>query len=532
MIEHHFPVQVISAFPSPLGLGLFEFATPVQHQILLDASPIPFAQGNLVVQKHDEARNLRACPYIRQCWIMFLAFPLDYQMMDFVRAAIAPFGRLLNWVPGPNKSRILTNCLVLSPERVPRSVVISQGSVLGGNGRSWSLPVYILGGHFPDAFPGDEDPVPDNGNPHPVHGPEVQFNPNVPQHWHQEQVGGTVHNPLDAGINMGHMQAVQEDNAQPMDLDENAAWPEWLAQQVGNAETEDLIAQNVPQHPDQPQDTVSFDQSGSTTCYLRAHGPDINLTVEDVIQGRYGSPSDSDSSESEIQSSPPCEAFLIVERNAFKMLTQGSIHQPYLNNPILERVEIPKMPSFYIDRDLLTPVCRVVDDSLAIIPYRPTLAAILLKIWAEAHQELAIDAEDIGMSNADHISETQPLEVETHSLGLPAETSIQNPLAVLEESSVRRSTRLSQNKEGYRHIQLEDHPRKKRKIWTEAPITRKEATKLLEKALEEGQEIPSQIPNELLRAWGIECNVALEELTHAALMQGTGAAVLHEDTTE
>jgi len=76
-------------------------------------------------------------------------------------------------------SRVLAKCLVLSPDRVPQSMVVSHGTTLGGNGRSWSIPTYILsGGHFPDAFPGDEDPVPQNGNPQPPHG-HVHVNPNV-----------------------------------------------------------------------------------------------------------------------------------------------------------------------------------------------------------------------------------------------------------------------------------------------------------------------------------------------------------------
>ena len=38
--------------------------------------------------------------------------------------------------------------------------MVSQGTVLGGNCRSWSAPVYIIGGAFPYAFRPDEDPVP------------------------------------------------------------------------------------------------------------------------------------------------------------------------------------------------------------------------------------------------------------------------------------------------------------------------------------------------------------------------------------
>jgi hypothetical protein len=44
---------------------------------------------------------------------------------------------------------------------------------VGGAGRSWAVPVYILNGHFPDAFPADEDPVPIDGEPHPEHPPIV-----------------------------------------------------------------------------------------------------------------------------------------------------------------------------------------------------------------------------------------------------------------------------------------------------------------------------------------------------------------------
>lgn len=189
-LEEHFPVRVLSSFLSPLGLGLLEFGSSVQRQSLLDISPIDFDAISVVrVVKHDEAGNLRACPYTRQCWVMFLAFPLDYQLPEFIRAAVASFGRMLHWHQGPNKSRTLVQCLLISPERVPRSLVISQGTTLGGNGRSWSVPTYILGGQFPDGFPGDEDPIPGDGNPHPVHGDPIPGNPNNFQNWMHDVVG-------------------------------------------------------------------------------------------------------------------------------------------------------------------------------------------------------------------------------------------------------------------------------------------------------------------------------------------------------
>lgn len=58
---------------------------------------------------------------------------------------------------------------------------MSHGTIIGGMGRSWAVPVYILDGHFPDAFPADEDPVPFDGEPHPEHFPVVMgANPQDP----------------------------------------------------------------------------------------------------------------------------------------------------------------------------------------------------------------------------------------------------------------------------------------------------------------------------------------------------------------
>jgi hypothetical protein len=77
-LEHDFGIRVMSSFPSPLGLGLFQLEDVVRCENLLDASPINFGQWVVTVRKHDEAHNFRTYNYIRECWVMFLGFPLDY----------------------------------------------------------------------------------------------------------------------------------------------------------------------------------------------------------------------------------------------------------------------------------------------------------------------------------------------------------------------------------------------------------------------------------------------------------------------
>ena len=121
--QQEFPVRINSAFPSPLGLGLFEFGSQLQREVLLDASPIQFAHGLLTVQKHDEALNLRSCHYTRECYLMFLGFPLDYHLVDVIKAAVAPFGRLIHWFDGPNKSRVLHRQL-LRVREIDRPLIV------------------------------------------------------------------------------------------------------------------------------------------------------------------------------------------------------------------------------------------------------------------------------------------------------------------------------------------------------------------------------------------------------------------------
>jgi hypothetical protein len=80
---------------SPLGLGLIKQRTVPQRDQLVRESPFHMDQHNIVsIVKHDEGINSRSCNYIRVCWVMFLAFPLDFQKDVYIRAVVAPYGHL------------------------------------------------------------------------------------------------------------------------------------------------------------------------------------------------------------------------------------------------------------------------------------------------------------------------------------------------------------------------------------------------------------------------------------------------------
>jgi hypothetical protein len=269
-------VRITESHLSPLGLGLIRLRTVAQRDKLVRESPFNLGQHHVVtVVKHDEGINHRACAYTRVCWIMFLAFPLDYQKDLFIRAVVAPFGQLLEWYRDDNPSRILAQVLTLGPDRVPHSLIVSRGTLIGGMGRSWSMSVYILNGHFPDVFPADEDPVPLDGEPHPEHPPMV-FGPNPqPVNW-QKQNGVALNlGAFGGGLNQGHP-IIHHVNAQP-EQDNGDGQDNLNDMQIDAEEPQPLPPQQQINAIQDPRDVMDLDLSGSSMQFLRANGPDIAL---------------------------------------------------------------------------------------------------------------------------------------------------------------------------------------------------------------------------------------------------------------
>lgn len=482
LLEANFPVRVESYFLSPLGLGLVEFGSAMQRQSILDISPIAVNDNTeLRVVKHDEAINLRACTYTRECWIMFLAFPLDYQNEGFVKAAVAPFGRMLFWRQGRNKGVSLVHCMLLDPTRVPRSVVISQGSSIGGNGRSWSVPTYILGGNFLVA-PADEDPIPPDGNPHPAVGAPMVGNPDNYQNWIHDHAGAAAQVLADAGIDE---QMMQEGNEEiQINLHQVPEAGQINAQLEAEAEMIEAMMENwVPQHPDQPQDTITFDQSGSTANYLRATGPDIHLTVEEVLATFQNEQNNSDSSSDDSG-----------------VVSSDRIHTVVVPDFIVKACQ--KLPKMQMMPPILVGQKQVEwkeDLSKAIVPVQPVLDCFLLKAWA-AMTDLSVDSATLG----GQISIPRKVN---------KKTGAKTPLI---DTLVRRSPRINPNVvDGFQMMPLkikEPATKSRKKVSVQLDLNKKLPT--------EASEVVNPTSLETIREWAMACGVVPEELTDDVLMVG------------
>jgi hypothetical protein len=113
------------------------------------------------IVEHDRGLNFRSCPFTRTCWIMFLAFLLDFQTRDIISQAVGLFGSVKNWIDNSRcRSRILLRCNVTLVSRIPKSIIISEGNPMGDHGNSWTVPVFVLSSHQNDVIAGDEDPIP------------------------------------------------------------------------------------------------------------------------------------------------------------------------------------------------------------------------------------------------------------------------------------------------------------------------------------------------------------------------------------
>jgi hypothetical protein len=121
---------------------------------------------------------------------------LDLKDYAILTQICAPFAKVLHWnSKDPSLSRVLLKVLVEDPLEVLRSLVIKMGRESDGEGRSWTVPVYVFNSGLVNVGPADEeDPPTNNGNPHPFHGLVVpgeqefvayitdHFMENLPQH--------------------------------------------------------------------------------------------------------------------------------------------------------------------------------------------------------------------------------------------------------------------------------------------------------------------------------------------------------------
>jgi hypothetical protein len=192
----------------PFGLGIYTLSDILAADSVRGLTFEVDEDITVTFVKHDEAKNMRLTGFGRDTWIMFLAFPLDFQTTYYIESDVEDFGLLSVWHnPRGNKKYVLVKVKIVDPKFVPKILV-----QLGGARHSWTVHVILLrssdwNAHAHDLPPPPEDPAPEDGNPHPLYGHYVAaervyqqqlqawFQQNAAQGYNYGQQHGVHHGP-------------------------------------------------------------------------------------------------------------------------------------------------------------------------------------------------------------------------------------------------------------------------------------------------------------------------------------------------
>ena len=163
--------DLVDDFIYPLGIGCVVFADMESRDAAIREGPHALSEDSTFsLVPHDECLNMRMPAFEYEVWVMFLAFPMDYQTEHYIHKAVSNFGKLLVWPrPGFNKARVLVKCHIKDVAEVPHSLLVTRVGLLPGLARSWSVPVYVLNGRntIPNLVGNEDAPPLLNASPHP-----------------------------------------------------------------------------------------------------------------------------------------------------------------------------------------------------------------------------------------------------------------------------------------------------------------------------------------------------------------------------
>lgn len=329
-----------------------------------------------------------------------------------------------------------------------------------------------------------------------------------------------------------HHQANPEE-ADPMEEDEvDVEWPDW-----NSAIFAAVNGHNVPQLPDEPQDHLDLNLSGSSLRFLRGDGPDISLDqVFDNAAAGDGSSSSSGATSGSIEERAP---FAVAQSRCANIPIFGMKDMP--SDVFIRGSSSSHLPDpVVVDRDILQPILSAPTETqnaaltgLEIVLWKPIPHVLALQLWsailesrkaaeAQAKTTSVILLDDIPRPQQQSPDDSGPSDFEfqatqiepspvtqrkrrncTITMALPV--SIGNISTPLVESAVRRSTRLNSATDGFHEVRIDKEPSKKRR-GSIIMIDEKTGTS-------------GPLPIDILQGWGINCGVPPEELSLEALMQ-------------
>lgn len=195
------------------------------------------------------------------------------------------------------------------------------------------------------------------------------------------------------------------------------------------------------------------------------------------------------------------------------------------------------LPSMHHLHSILPqPSEQQVDDTLALVPFIPTLPAIVLQTWAycmdrldqclgntACHPNITDSEEQVMLTEPDYgAASISAGPAKKKIVRLPVRISKSRASTPVATSSLRRSSRLNHDEEDeIQHVRLPYAPQKRRVKLVPEVVEGNVKRKLsVDAPPQPDEEVSPPIPIPIMCEWGLECNVPPAELTDEALHAG------------
>ncbi|TVT99299.1 hypothetical protein EJB05_55348, partial [Eragrostis curvula] len=367
---------------------------------------------------------------------------------EFITAAVAPYGKVTLWNPTGNKSKVILRAKVIELSRIPRSLIVSEVANIGGQGRSWTVPVYILSSRFTDNMMGDEEPLPLDGNPHPVNGPIIPGNQTIPIDWLNE---------LGNGLDFGHDGGDDDDgpgfggvhghhgggHGGNNDDDDHGHGGNIMAM-VAMVDMEMLPRQAASQGQ-------NFDDASAANGFLRAGGANVVIRVPSAVETKGSFAANRYINHENENSNPTDVSPFHLMQGPWAPSVRASTNNGDWLLQLCPKILISRSANMPPEQQLLPRLSSKlpirlqypVDNTLAIIPYQPLIHIEVLKFLI--HRDNGDTTQDIfsgtatSNNNAYTLTwekELDELEMEAHDVtGFEADNNLMMMCADTQENN-------------------------------------------------------------------------------------------------
>lgn len=201
-----------SITPCPFGQAFVRFNSVADRDLLVNRGPHRHDDIHYVFEKHNQSMNWKKIHLDREVWLQLIGFPADLRCIHELANSVRSFGKMVMWDRAKSTdAAVLIKVYVDTVKDVPASIVISADK---NKGESWTCPVVIIHENPIGEGPPEEDPIPEDGNPHPR--PDEEHH-----HPNQNHIVGPfldVHNPNQEGE---HINQHDDHNAANEELEED-----------------------------------------------------------------------------------------------------------------------------------------------------------------------------------------------------------------------------------------------------------------------------------------------------------------------